>query len=98
MPDESRTQKLLEEASYQCLIELKELTCIMAAMNHKMDQLLEKSMVIVVSIKVGGIILTKSIMSITMVLELKELKELILPCTKQWYQSNNLVSRNHGWD
>ena len=53
--------KQLEEASYQPTIELKELTHMMAIMNRKMDQLLDKSMVVVVSTKVGGVILTKLI-------------------------------------
>ena len=48
---------------YQHAIELKELTRMVAAMNHKIDQLLEDSMVAVVSIEVDGVIPTKHIMA-----------------------------------
>ena len=51
------------EASHQHTIQLKELTRMIAKMNRKMDQLLEKSMVAVVSTKVGGVIPTKLIMT-----------------------------------
>ena len=37
---------------------------MIASMNHKMDKLLEKSIVVVVSIEVGSIIPTKQIMGV----------------------------------